>query len=178
MAFKLHDTSATMRGASPWSKRQRVALLVWEYAWPLLCRWTPKPCNGWRLCVLRIFGAKIEGSPFVHQRARIQIPWNISLADGACIGDRTTLYSLDKIEIGAKAVIAQEAYICTGTHDFNQDSLPLLTAPVRIHQGAFVGARAFVMPDVTIGTGAIVGACAVVTKDVPDGGKVKGNPAR
>ena len=178
MAFKLHESSATIRGASPWGKRQRMILLAWEYAWPLLCRWTPKPFNGWRILVLRIFGARIEGRPFVHPRARIQVPWNISLADGACIGDRTTLYSLDTIEVGTDAVLAQEAYICTGTHDFEQDSLPLLTAPVRILRGAFVGARAFVMPNVTIGAGSIVGACAVVTRDVADGVTVKGNPAR
>jgi putative colanic acid biosynthesis acetyltransferase WcaF len=170
--------SATERGASPWSLRSRVALLVWEYAWLGLCQWTPKPFNAWRLLVLRAFGAKIEGRPFVHQRARIQIPWNVSLGDGACIGDRAALYSLDKIVVERRAVIAQEAYLCTGTHDFTRDTLPLVTAPVRVMEGAFVGARAFLMPDVTIGSGAVVGACAVVTRNVEAGARVKGNPAR
>jgi putative colanic acid biosynthesis acetyltransferase WcaF len=170
--------SATERGASPWSLRSRVALLVWEYAWLGLCQWTPKPFNVWRLLVLRAFGAKIEGRPFVHQRARIQIPWNVSLGDGACIGDRAALYSLDKIVVERRAVIAQEAYLCTGTHDFTRDTLPLVTAPVRVMEEAFVGARAFLMPDVTIGSGAVVGACAVVTRNVEAGARVKGNPAR
>jgi putative colanic acid biosynthesis acetyltransferase WcaF len=170
--------SATERGASPWSLRSRVALLVWEYAWLGLCQWTPKPFNAWRLLVLRAFGAKIKGRPFVHQRARIQIPWNVSLGDGACIGDRAALYSLDKIVVERRAVIAQEAYLCTGTHDFTRDTLPLVTAPVRVMEGAFVGARAFLMPDVTIGSGAVVGACAVVTRNVEAGARVKGNPAR
>lgn len=178
MGITLHAKSATVRGASPWSRRSRVALLAWEYAWMVLCQWTPKPLNAWRLAVLRAFGAKIHGRPFVHQRARIQIPWNVTLGDGACLGDRAALYSLDKIEVQARAVIAQEAYICTGTHDFTSPALPLLTAPVRIMEGAFVGARAFVMPDVTIGAGAVVGACAVVTRDVAPGARVKGNPAR
>jgi acetyltransferase-like isoleucine patch superfamily enzyme len=44
--------------------------------------------------------------------------------------------------------------------------------------GAFVCARAFVLPGVTIGAGAIVGAGAVVTRNVPDGVTVTGNPAR
>lgn len=178
MGTTLHEMSATERGASPWSLRSRVALLAWEYAWLGLCQWTPKPLNAWRLLVLRAFGTKIEGRPFVHQRARIQIPWNVSLGDGACIGDRAALYSLDKIVVERRAVIAQEAYLCTGTHDFTRDTLPLVTAPVRVMEGAFVGARAFVMPDVTIGSGAVVGACAVVTRDVEAGARVKGNPAR
>lgn len=178
MGTTLHQKSALGRGASPWSLRSRVAILVWEYTWLGLCQWTPKPLNAWRLLVLRAFGAKIEGRPFVHQRARIQIPWNVSLGDGACIGDRAALYSLDKIVVERQAVIAQEAYLCTGTHDFTRDTLPLVTAPIRVMEASFVGARAFLMPDITIGAGAIVGACAVVTRNVAAGSRVKGNPAR
>jgi maltose O-acetyltransferase len=43
---------------------------------------------------------------------------------------------------------------------------PLL-APVRIRRGAWIGARATIMPGVTIGEGAVIGASAVVEKDVP-----------
>jgi putative colanic acid biosynthesis acetyltransferase WcaF len=143
-----------------------------------LCSWTPKPCNRWRLFWLRRFGARIEGHPFVHQRARIQIPWHLSLRERACLGDRANAYSLGPIEIGPGAVVAQEAYLCTGTHKLDDPRLPLQTAPIIVAAGAFVGARAFVLPGVRIGEKAVVGACAVVTKDVPDGLTVAGNPAR
>jgi len=39
-------------------------------------------------------------------------------------------------------------------------------APVRIRQGAWIGARATIMPGVTIGEGAVIGASVVVDKDV------------
>jgi len=45
-------------------------------------------------------------------------------------------------------------------------------------EGASLGARVVVLPDVTIGRFALVGAGSVVTKDVPDFGLVYGNPAR
>ena len=176
--FHTHESSARSLGASPWTIGQRVALILWEYSWMVFCVWTPKPANPWRLFVLRLFGATIEGRPFVHQRARIQIPWNLTLGDRACIGDRANLYSLDRIAVGEAAVIAQEAYLCTGTHDLSNDALPLQTSPVVIERRAFVGARAFVLPGVKIGEQAIVGACSVVTKDVPPGVTVAGNPAR
>jgi putative colanic acid biosynthesis acetyltransferase WcaF len=178
MNYQQHPGSARARGASPWTLGQRVRLLLWEYAWLLLCAWTPKPLNPWRLLVLRSFGAQIEGRPFVHQRARIQIPWHIRLGDQACVGDRATLYSLDTITIGPRAVIAQEAYLCTGTHDFDSPELPLLTAPIVVEAAAFVGARAFVLPGLTIGPKAVIGACAVVTRPVPAGARARGNPAR
>ncbi len=164
--------------ASPWTPGQRLRALLWGCCWSLLCGWTPKPANRWRLLWLRVFGATIHGRPFVHQRARIQLPWNLTLHDRACLGDRANAYTLGPITLGAGATIAQEAYLCTGTHKFDDPALPLQTAPVVIGAHAFVGARAFILPGVTVGERAIVGACAVVVRDVPAGAIVAGNPAR
>ena len=164
--------------ASPWSRSQQVKMLLWEYVWLLLCSWTPKPANAWRVWWLKAFGATIYGQPFVHQRARIQIPWNLTLHDRAALGDRTNAYSLGRIEVHEHATVAQEVYLCTGTHAFDQPAKNLVTAPIIIGAHAFVGARAFVMLGTTIGEHAIVGACSVVTKDVPPYSVVKGNPAR
>lgn len=163
---------------SPWTVAQRVRMLVWEYAWLLLCAWTPKPLNGWRLLVLRVFGARLRGVPFVHQRARIAMPWNLTMHHRACLGDRANAYSLGKIEIHEGATVAQEAYLCTGTHDFADPALPLRTGKITVGAHAFIGARAFVLPGVRVGERAIVGACSVVTRDVPEGVTVAGNPAR
>lgn len=164
--------------ASPWPLKRRLALLAWEWTWTLACRWTPKPFNPWRLLVLRCFGAEIRGTPFVHQRARIQQPWNLTLHHRACLGDRAAAYSLGRIVLHEGATIAQEAYLCTGTHDFGRADLPLQTAPIVVGRDAFVGARAFVLPGVTLGAGCVVGAMAVVTRDVPPAAIVAGNPAR
>lgn len=174
--FLTHQQSSI--SASPWSRRARIAMLIWGGCWTLFCRWTPKPFNQWRLIWLRLFGCKIYGRPFVHQRARIQIPWNLTLHHRACLGDRANAYTLGEIEIGTGATVAQEAYLCTGTHDFQSPNLPLMTAKITIGEAAFVGARAFVLPGVTVGPGAVVGACSVVTKSVPAWTFVVGNPAR
>lgn len=163
---------------SPWPLRQRVRALLWDYCWALTCSWTPKPFNAWRLLVLRLFGAHIHGRPFVHQRARIQLPWNLTLHDRACLGDGAVAYTLGEIVLHEGATIAQEAYLCTGTHKFDDPALPLQTAPIVIGAQAFIGARAFVLPGVTIGERAVVGACAVVTRDVQAHEIVVGNPAR
>jgi putative colanic acid biosynthesis acetyltransferase WcaF len=165
-------------GDSPWPASQRVMRVLWELCWVVFCVWTPKPLNEWRLFWLRVFDAKIDGKPFVHQRARIAIPWNLILHDRACLGDRANAYSLGEIELGAGAVVAQEAYLCGASHDFNHPALPLVTAKITVGADAFVGARAFVLPGVTIGARSVIGACSVVTHDIPENVMAAGNPCK
>ena len=128
--------------------------------------------------MLKIFGANLSGMPFIHSTARTQIPWNLTMKHRACLGERANAYSLGKIEIQEGATVAQEAYLCTGTHDFNDPSLQLITKPITIGKNSFIGARAMILPGVSIGDQAIVGAMSVVSKDVPDHLIVVGNPAK
>jgi putative colanic acid biosynthesis acetyltransferase WcaF len=164
--------------SSPWTRTHRLKMLLWEYTWWILCSWTPKPGNSWRMFWLKLFGAKIYGRPFVHQRARIQIPWNLILHDRAALGDRANIYSLGIIEIHEHATVAQEAYVCTGTHAFEIPTMNLITAPISIGAHAFIGARAFIMPGVTIGANSLIGACCVVTRNVDPDTIVAGNPGK
>ncbi|WP_218081015.1 DapH/DapD/GlmU-related protein [Anthocerotibacter panamensis] len=173
---KIHTQSTAYD--SPWSARERVGQLLWGLCWALFCSWTPKPLNPWRLFWLKCFGGTVYGRPFVHQRARIQIPWNLTLHDRACLGDRTNVYALGPIEILPRATIAQEAYLCNGSHDFTKRHIPLVTSRITIGADAFIGARAFVLMGITIGEGTVVGACSVVTRDLPPWTICAGNPCR
>ena len=128
--------------------------------------------------MLKIFGANLSGMPFIHSTARIQIPWNLTMKHRACLGERANAYSLGKIKILEGATIAQEAYVCTGTHDFNDPNLQLITKPITVGKNSFIGARAMILPGVSIGDQAIVGAMSVVSRDVPDHQIVVGNPAK
>lgn len=175
-AYTTHDQASAY--ASPWSLRARLGMLLWSLSWKLLCSWTPKPLNLWRLFILRCFGTQIEGRPFVHAKARIHIPWHLKLAHRACLGERAQAYTLGHITLEEGCTVAQEAYLCTGTHDFSSPQLPLQTAPIVIGKDAFVGVRAIILPGVHVGERAIVGAGAVATKDVAPDMMVAGNPAR
>ena len=90
----------------------------------------------------------------------------------------------------AEEIIIEDGVVCsarvmiTDIHHVTEDlTVPVLkqgivTKPVRICEGAFVGLGAMIMPGVTVGKHAIVGAGAIVTKDVPDYATVVGAPAR
>ena len=163
---------------SPWPLGDQLLLICWRLSWLVFCRWTPKFFNPWRVFVLKAFGANLSGMPFIHSTARIQIPWNLTMRNRACLGECANAYSLGKIEILERATVAQESYLCTGTHNFKDPNLQLITKPITIGKNAFIGARAMILPGVSIGDHAIVGAMSVVSKDVPDHQIVAGNPAK
>lgn len=171
-----YDQKSAYESGRPLS--QRLLQIIWEYVWSIACIWTPKAFNPWRLFLLRLFGAKLYGTPFVHSRARILVPWNLTMHDRSALGDRANAYTLGEIELKARSTIAQEAYLSTGTHKFDDLSIPLQTAKIIIEQDVFVGARAFIMPGIVVGEGSVVGACAVVTREVPPWTIVAGNPAK
>ena len=95
----------------------------------------------------------------------------------ACLGECANAYSLGRIEILEGATVAQEAYLCTGSHDFSDPALQLIVKKITIETHAFIGARAMIMPGIKVGKNAVVGAMSVVTKDVSCDQVVAGNPA-
>ena len=80
--------------------------------------------------------------------------------------------------IGDNVSVSEGVAIFTLEHDPNSPDFANRGAPVRIADRAFIGARAIILPGVTVGEGAVVAAGAVVTHDVPPYTIVGGVPAR
>ena len=82
------------------------------------------------------------------------------------------------IHIGNNVTIAPEAYLLA--HDASSKRLIGYTkiGRVVVEDDVFIGARAIIMPNVTLGKGCIVAAGSVVTKSVAAGDVVAGNPAK
>lgn len=156
----------------------RLLRLLWRAVWLLLFR--PTPAGGfhwWRKWLLRLFGAKIGRGCAVYPSCRVWCPWNMILADNVCLSFDVDFYCVNKITVGSNATISQYSFICTASHDIGDPAMDLVTAPINIGEGAWIAARSFISPGVTIGSGAVVGACSVVTKDVASMEIVAGNPA-
>lgn len=120
-----------------------------------------------RATVLRAFGADIGHNVNIRNDVRIHWPWKLSVGDNSWIGVGSYLLNLEPITIGADVCVSQQAFLCTGSHNANDEAFEYDNGPITIADGAWVAARATVLRGVTVGQDAVVGATALVTRDVP-----------
>ena len=157
--------------------KNKLGRLLWGGVYLFLFRPSPRVLHAWRVWLLNRFGAAVHPSAKVYPSARIWAPWHLSMDAGAILGDRVDCYTVAPIYLGERVVVSQDACLCAATHDHRSADFTLIAKPIKIEKGAWVAARAFIGPGVTIGERAVVGACAVVFKNVPPATVAVGNPA-
>lgn len=106
-----------------------------------------------RLVQVRIWGMNI------HPTARIA---------ATALMDRTWPRG---VHVGARCVIDEEAVVLT--HDLTRG----IYLDTRIGDDSVVGARAIILPGVTVGARCAISPGALVNRDVPDDARAIGNPA-
>ncbi len=176
--LRVKNPSQAGRYASPWPLRERLGMALWIVVSATLFRPTPKQLNKWRLFLLKLFGAKISGLPFVAPSCIIKIPWQLTLEDRSALGPRSEVYNLGHVTLKARCVVSQYAYLCGGTHDLSDPALPLIVGDIIVGEEVFIGAKAFVMPGIELGEGSVLGAAAVATRDLEPWTIYGGNPAK
>lgn len=169
---------AENRASSKYSRKELAARVLWGLTWSLLFRPSPRLLYGWRVFLLRTFGAKIGEHVHLYPTVKITQPWKLSIGAYSAVGDGVVLYNLGQMTIEGEVTISQRAHLCGGTHDFRDRKMPLIKSTVHIGRGAWICTEAFVGPGVTVGEEAIVGARAVVVKNVAKREIVGGNPAK
>ncbi|BCO32007.1 hypothetical protein TspCOW1_21100 [Thiohalobacter sp. COW1] len=104
------------------------------------------------------------------------------------IGDRSGLGANCRvpydITIGRNVMMGPDVMIFGVNHEFHDTSVRMIDqgysarAPVNIADDVWIGARAIILPGVSLGKGAVVAAGAVVTRNVNEYEIVGGNPAK
>jgi putative colanic acid biosynthesis acetyltransferase WcaF len=150
---------------------------LWHFVNAFFLQNPLNPSSGLKVRLLRLFGAKVGKGVVLKPTINVKYPWNLEIGDYSWIGEHAWLDSLDKIKIGNNCCISQGVYFCTGNHDWTDPAFGLVVKPITVEDGAWVGARATVLPGVTIASHSIVAAGTVMSKDTEPYMIYSGNPA-
>jgi maltose O-acetyltransferase len=157
----------------------------WALAQLLTRPLPPGTGNRYRVRVLRALGYRIgSGTTLMGNLVVLgveRVRADLSIGSDCFINIGCVLDLTAPITIGDRVSVGHDVLILTSTHDeanARRRAGPLISAPVLVGDGAWIAARAVLLPGVVVGNGAIVCAGAVVTRSVEPHTMVGGVPAR
>ena len=111
----------------------------------------------------------------------------ISIGDNVGIGSYAHITAINMIEIHSGVLLGKNVTISDNSHgNLSKDEKSISPAnrmlyskgPVIIGKNVWIGDKATILPNVSIGEGTVVGANSVVTKDLPANCVAAGIPAK
>jgi putative colanic acid biosynthesis acetyltransferase WcaF len=171
MNLRDYSVAGFDRGAPKWLE------ILWILArCALFMTPIPYPSN-LKAAVLRRCGAKVGRRVVIRSLVNISFPWRLEIGDDVWIGDGVWILSLARVTVDSNVCISQRSYLCSGTHDYRKDTFDLITKPIHIREGSWIGAGAFVGPGVEVGPNSVISAGSVALRNVAARTVVQGNPA-
>lgn len=150
---------------------------LWYFVNALIVKASWNPFMGIKIALLRAFGAKIGKDLVIKNNVVVKSPWKLRIGDNVWLGEGCWIDNIDNVYIGDNVCISQGALLLTGNHDYTISSMPYRNAPIKIEDGAWIGAKTTVCPGVTVHRNAILTVGSVATKDMEENGIYQGNPA-
>jgi len=166
-----YSTDGFERGAGAFKEA------LWLIISLILFRFCPFSFSALKRTVLRAFGARVGRNVTVKPQVKITFPWKLTIGDHVWLGEECWLLNLERITIGNHVSISQRAFLCTGSHNYKLPTFDLITKPITIEDGAWIGAGAWVGPGVTVGNHAVLTAGSIATKALEPFCIYRGNPA-
>ena len=126
--------------------------------------------------ILKMFGAKIGKDVRIKPGLYIHYPWKLSIGDHSWIAE-CRIENLAQVTIGANVCVSQQAMLLTGNHNYKTVGFDLITQPIVLENGSWIGARAIVCPGIIVKSHAVLTVGSVATKDLEPYSIYQGNPA-
>lgn len=134
----------------------------------------------YRLGGFSIGDGTVIGGPLTI-RGGHSVTEHLEIGTGSVLATDIVVNLDDAVTIGDNCSIGPFVRIYTGTHGIGPGSrrmqTPVISKPVTIGRGTWLGLGTIVLPGVSIGQGCVVAAGSVVATDIEANSYVAGNPA-
>lgn len=167
---KNFDKKDYQRGASSFK------LLLWYFTSVVFIRSGIIPFSSIIVFILRLFGARIGKDVRIKPGIYVHYPWKLSIGDYSWLAE-CRIENLAEVIIGDNVCVSQQAMLLTGNHDYKSVNFDLITKPIVLEEGAWVGANATICPGLTVKSHAVLTVGSTATKDLEAYSIYQGNPA-
>ena len=151
--------------------------LLWFYTNAIFFKTSLVPISGFKVFLLRMFGANIGDNVMVKPCVNIKYPWFLTIGNNTWIGENVWIDCLVKLSIGSNVCLSQGAMLLTGNHNYKKTTFDLITGGIILEDGVWIGAKAIVSPGITAASHAVLAAGSVATKNLEAYSVYQGNPA-
>jgi putative colanic acid biosynthesis acetyltransferase WcaF len=135
------------------------------------------PFSGFKVFLLRVFGANVGIKVVIKPGVNIKSPWLLSVGNYVWIGENVWIDNLVKVSIGSNVCISQGAMLLTGNHNYKKSTFDLITGEIKLEEGVWIGAKAVVCPGVSCASHALLTVSSVATENLQAYTIYQGNPA-
>ncbi|ANQ47866.1 colanic acid biosynthesis acetyltransferase WcaF [Flammeovirga sp. MY04] len=151
--------------------------VLWYFCNLLFLKNPYNPISFSKVFVLRLFGAKIGSRVLIKPSVNIKFPWKLTIGNDVWIGENVWIDNLDQVKIEDNVCISQGALLLCGNHDYTRITFDLITGPITLKAGSWVGAKSVVCPNVILESHSILAVQSVATKNLEKYSIYQGNPA-
>lgn len=155
----------------------KVKIMAWYVFNELFLKNPLNISSGLKVFCLKLFGAKIGKGVVIKPHINIKYPWKLSVGDNCWIGEGVWIDNLDEVIIEANVCVSQGAFLLCGNHNYKKQGFDLMTAPIVLKEGSWVGAKSIVGPGVTLKSHSVLALGSVTSDDLEAFGIYRGNPA-
>jgi putative colanic acid biosynthesis acetyltransferase WcaF len=168
-----HYTLGTYTPGAPYWKQ-----LLWYFLGDPVTRSHWVPFSGFKVWLLRCFGAQIGQQVRIKPGVRIKFPWKLTIGNYVWVGENAWIDNVASVTLENHICISQNVYLCTGNHDWSHPDFKLVPASIQIQEGSWVAANAVIGPGVTVGKGAVLCLGSVTGRSLQPMTIYAGNPAQ
>lgn len=136
------------------------------------------PLNGFKIFLLKLFGATIGRQVVLKPHVRIKYPWKLAIGDHCWIGEDVWIDNLAQVKIGANSCLSQGSMLLCGNHDYTRSTFDLMVKDIILEEGVWIGAKSIVCPGVICRSHAVLSVGSVATSELLAYSIYQGVPAQ
>ena len=145
-----------------------VKRILWYYVNLVFLQSGWFPFYGFKVFLLRLFGANIGNGVLIKPFVNIKYPWFLTIGNHVWIGENVWIDNLAQVTIGNNVCISQGALLLTGSHDYKSSSFDLIVKANALEDGVWICAKAVICAGVTCYTHSIVTAGSIAADRLRD----------